>query len=123
MWAAQVRRTSRPEVGVATTTTVEVTATGESPLLSTSAVVGGIVTGDEIIHLPLIDQNAVNLALTQAQFAGGIGTGVSVAGGSTMTLATTVNGISVSSHNRLDRAGGTAAFVPVDPDGGHGGRG
>jgi hypothetical protein len=105
---AQVRLNFALEVGAATTT-VEVVAAGESPLLATSAVVGGIVTGDQILHLPLIDQNAANLALTQAQFAGGIGTGVSVAGGSTMTLATTVNGISVS-NNRLDRAGGLLSF-------------
>lgn len=105
---AQVRLNFALEVGSANTT-VEVTAAGESPLLTTSAVVGGLVTGDEILHLPLIDQNAANLALTQAQFAGGIGTGVSVAGGSTMMLATTVNGISVS-NNRLDRAGGLLSF-------------
>jgi hypothetical protein len=105
---AQVRLNFALEVGAATTITT-VTAAAESPLLTTSAVVGGVVTGDEILHLPLIDQNAANLALTQAQFAGGIGTGVSVAGGSTMTLATTVNGISVS-NNRLDRAGGLLSF-------------
>ncbi len=105
---AQVRLNFALEVG-ATSSTVEVTATGESPLLTTSAVVGGIITGDQILHLPLIDQNAANLALTQAQFAGGIGGGVSVAGGSTMMLATTVNGISVS-NNRLDRAGGLLSF-------------
>ena len=109
MSAAQVRLNfPAREVGAATTT-VEVTAAAESPLMTTSAVVGGIVTGDEILHLPLIDQNAANLALTQAQFAGGIGGGVSVAGGSTMTLATTVNGISVS-NTRLDRAGGLLSF-------------
>jgi Carboxypeptidase regulatory-like domain len=106
--SAQVRLNFTLEVGAATTIT-EVTAAAESPLLTTSAVVGGIVTGDQILHLPLIDQNAANLALTQAQFAGGIGGGVSVAGGSTMTLATTVNGISVS-NNRLDRAGGLLSF-------------
>jgi len=105
---AQVRLNFALEVGAATST-VEVTAAGESPLMVTSAVVGGIVTGDEILHLPLIDQNAANLALTQAQFAGGIGGGVSVAGGSTMMLATTVNGISVS-NTRLDRAGGLLSF-------------
>jgi hypothetical protein len=105
---AQVRLNFTLEVGAPTTVT-EVTAAAESPLLTTSAVVGGVVTGNEILNLPLIDQNAVNLALTQAQFAGGIGTGVSVAGGSTMTLATTVNGISVS-NNRLDRAGGLLSF-------------
>jgi hypothetical protein len=105
---AQVRLNFTLEVGSATTITT-VTAAAESPLLTTSAVVGGVITGDEILHLPLIDQNAANLALTQAQFAGGIGTGVSVAGGSTMTLATTVNGISVS-NNRLDRAGGLLSF-------------
>src|SRR5580704_4305960 len=105
---AQVRLNFALEVG-ATSSTVEVAATGESPLLTTSAVVGGIITGDQILHLPLIDQNAANLALTQAQFAGGIGGGVSVAGGSTMMLATTVNGISVS-NNRLDRAGGLLSF-------------
>ncbi len=105
---AQVRLNFTLEVGAATTIT-EVTAAAESPLLTTSAVVGGIVTGDSILLPSLIDQNAANLALTQAQFAGGIGTGVSVAGGSTMTLATTVNGISVS-NNRLDRAGGLLSF-------------
>ncbi|SPF38799.1 conserved exported hypothetical protein [Candidatus Sulfopaludibacter sp. SbA4] len=105
---AQVRLNFTLIVGAANTT-VEVAAAAESPLLTTSAVVGGIVTGDEILHLPLIDQNAANLALTQAQFAGGIGGGVSVAGGSTMMLATTVNGISVS-NNRLDRAGGLLSF-------------
>jgi hypothetical protein len=106
--SAQVRLNFALEVGSATTT-MTVTAAAESPLLTTSAVVGGVITGDEILHLPLIDQNAANLALTQAQFAGGIGTGVTVAGGSTMTLATTVNGISVS-NNRLDRAGGLLSF-------------
>jgi hypothetical protein len=105
---AQVRLNFTLTVG-ASNTAVEVAAAAESPLLTTSAVVGGIITGDEILHLPLIDQNAANLALTQAQFAGGIGGGVSVAGGSTMTLATTVNGISVS-NNRLDRAGGLLSF-------------
>ncbi len=105
---AQVRLNFTLSVGEANTT-VEVASAAESPLLATSAVVGGIVTGDEILHLPLIDQNAANLALTQAQFAGGIGGGVSVAGGSTMTLGTTVNGISVS-NNRLDRAGGLLSF-------------
>jgi hypothetical protein len=105
---AQVRLNFTLTVGAANTT-VEVSTAAESPLLTTSAAVGGVITGDEILHLPLIDQNAVNLALTQAQFAGGIGAGVSVAGGSTMTLATTVNGISVS-NNRLDRAGGLLSF-------------
>jgi hypothetical protein len=106
--SAQVRLNFTLEVGV-TASTVEVAAAAESPLLATSASVGGIVTGDSILHLPLIDQNAANLALTQAQFAGGIGGGVSVAGGSTMTLGVTVNGISVS-NNRLDRAGGLQSF-------------
>ena len=105
---AQVRLNFALQVGAASTT-MEVVAAAESPLMATSAVVGGIITGDEIVHLPLIDQNAANLALTQAQFAGGIGGAVSVAGGSTMTLATTVNGISVS-NNRLDRAGGLLSF-------------
>lgn len=105
---AQARLNFALEVGAANTT-VEVQASGESPLMAANAVVGGIVTGDEILHLPLIDQNAANLALTQAQFAGGIGGGVSVAGGSTMMLATTVNGISVS-NTRLDRAGGLLSF-------------
>jgi len=105
---AQVRLNFTLTVGAANTT-VEVAGAAESPLLTTSAVVGGIITGDQILHLPLIDQNAANLALTQAQFAGGIGGGVSVAGGSTMTLGVTVNGISVS-NNRLDRAGGLQSF-------------
>src|SRR5580700_1195519 len=105
---AQVRLNFALEVGAATTITT-VTAAAESPLLTTSAMVGGVVTGDSILHLPLIDQNAANLALTQAQFAGGIGGGVSVAGGSTMTLGVTLNGISVS-NNRLDRAGGLLSF-------------
>ena len=60
---AQVRLNFALEVGAATTITT-VTAAAESPLLTTSAVVGGIVTGDEILHLPLIDQNAANLALS-----------------------------------------------------------
>ena len=105
---AQVRLNFTLEVGSATTT-MEVTAAAESPLLTTSSVVGGIVTGQQILDLPLIDQGASNLALTQAQFAGGIGSGVSVAGGGTMALSTTVNGISVS-NNRLDRAGGLLSF-------------
>lgn len=48
---AQVRLNFTLEVGAATTIT-EVTAAAESPLLTTSAVVGGIVTGDQILHLP-----------------------------------------------------------------------
>jgi hypothetical protein len=90
-------------------TTVEVTAAGESPLLASSAVVGGVITGQQVLDLPLIDQNAASLALTQPGFAGGIGGGVSVAGGSTLALLTTVNGISVS-NTRLDRAGGLNSF-------------
>src|SRR5262249_36292006 len=87
---------------------VEVAA--ESPLLAaTSASVGGVITGQQILDLPLIDQSATSLALTQPQFAGGIGTGVSVAGGATLSLLTTVNGISVS-NTRLDRAGGLQSF-------------
>jgi len=89
-------------------TTVDV-AVAESPLLATTATIGGVITGQQILDLPLIDQNAPSLALTQPQFAGGIGTGVNVAGGSTMALLTTVNGISVS-NTRLDRAGGLQSF-------------
>src|ERR1035438_5601177 len=44
---AQVRLNFVLEVGSATTT-VSVTASAESPLLTTGAAVGGIVTGDEI---------------------------------------------------------------------------
>jgi hypothetical protein len=89
-------------------TNVEV-AVAESPLLATTATVGGVINGQQILDLPLIDQSASSLALTQPQFAGGIGTGVSVAGGSTISLLTTVNGISVS-NTRLDRAGGLQSF-------------
>src|SRR5438034_5849287 len=92
--------------GVATTVDVAAEA---SPLLATTASVGGVIRGQQILDLPLIDQSATSLALTQAQFAGGIGGGVSVAGGSTMSLLTTVNGISVS-NTRLDRAGGLQSF-------------
>src|SRR5262249_15721572 len=89
-------------------TNVEV-AGAESPRLATTARVGGVINGQQILDLPLIDQSASSLALTQPQFAGGIGTGVSVAGGSTISLLTTVNGISVS-NTRLDRAGGLQSF-------------
>jgi hypothetical protein len=92
--------------GVATTVDVAVEA---SPLLATTATVGGVIQGQQILDLPLIDQSATSLALTQPQFAGGIGGGVSVAGGTTMSLLTTVNGISVS-NTRLDRAGGLQSF-------------
>src|SRR5262249_52108089 len=107
--SAQLRINVTMPVAAAGATTLTVMAAGESPLLATSAVVGGIVTGQQILDLPLIDTNAANLALTQAQFAGGIGGAVSVAGGSVMSLATTVNGISVS-NTRLDRAGGLLSF-------------
>lgn len=90
-------------------TTVEVVATAVSPLTSSSAVVGGIVTGQQILQLPTIDRGATNLALTMPGFAGGIGGGVSVAGGATLALLTTVNGISVT-NTRLDRAGGLQSF-------------
>src|SRR5438552_1545600 len=72
---------------VATTVDVSVET---SPLLATSATVGGVIQGQQILDLPLIDQNATSLALTQPQFAGGIGGGVSVAGGGTLALLTTV---------------------------------
>jgi hypothetical protein len=86
-------------------TTVEVTASAESPLLATSANVGGVLQGQQVLDLPLVDQNASSLALTQAGFAGGIGSGVNVAGGSTQALSVTVNGIDVT-NRRLDRNGG-----------------
>jgi Carboxypeptidase regulatory-like domain len=107
--SAQLRLNVTLPVSSAGSTKVEVMAAGESPLLASSAVVGGIVTGQQILDLPLIDTNAANLALTQAQFAGGIGGAVSVAGGSAINLGVTVNGISVS-NTRLDRAGGLLSF-------------
>lgn len=102
--AAQVRLNFTLPVAKGTTT-VEVTAAGESPLLATSANVGGVLQGQQVLDLPLIDQNATNLALTQAGFAGGIGSGVNVAGGSTQALSVTVNGIDVT-NKRVDRNGG-----------------
>jgi len=90
-------------------TTLEVTAAAESPLLASSAVVGGVVQGQQILDLPLIDRSANNLAISQAGFAGGVGTGVNVAGGTTQSLLTTLNGISVT-NNRLTRAGGLNSF-------------
>jgi hypothetical protein len=90
-------------------TTVEVTAAGQSPLLTASSVVGGVVQGQQILDLPLIDRGANNLAISQAGFAGGVGTGVNVAGGATQSLVTTVNGINVT-NTRLNRAGGLNSF-------------
>jgi hypothetical protein len=105
--AAQVRLNFNLSVeGGATNVDV---AVAESPLLATTATIGGVITGQQILDLPLIDQSATSLALTQPQFAGGIGTGVTVAGGATLALLTTVNGISVS-NTRLDRAGGLQSF-------------
>ena len=86
-------------------TTVEVQAAAESPLLATTSNVGGVIQGQQVLDLPLVDQNATNLALTQAGFAGGIGSGVNVAGGSTQALSVTVNGIDVT-NKRVDRNGG-----------------
>jgi hypothetical protein len=86
-------------------TTLEITAAAESPLLANTAVVSGLLTGKQILDLPLIDREATNLALTQAALAGGLGTGVNVAGGSTQSLVTTLNGINVS-NMRINRAGG-----------------
>jgi hypothetical protein len=91
------------------TTTMEVNAAGESPLLAASSVVGGVIQGQQILDLPLIDRSANNLAISQAGFAGGIGTGVNVAGGATQSLLTTVNGINVT-NTRLTRAGGLNSF-------------
>ena len=90
-------------------TTLEVTASAESPLLATTAVVSGLLTGKQILDLPLIDRDATNLALTQAALAGGIGTGVNVAGGNTQSLVTSLNGINIS-NTRLNRAGGLDSF-------------
>ena len=81
---------------------VEVTAAAESPLLAASSNVGGVIQGQQVLDLPLVDQNATNLAVTQAGFAGGIGSGVNVNGGATHALMVTVNGIDVS-NTRLDR--------------------
>jgi hypothetical protein len=104
---AQIRLNfALPVSGVSTTVDVA----EASPLLATTnSTVGGVITGQQILDLPLIDQSATSLALTQPQFAGGIGGGVSVAGGATLSLLTTVNGISVS-NTRLDRAGGLQSF-------------
>ena len=68
-----------------------------------------MIRGQQILDLPLIDRNAANLAMTQAGFAGGLGEGVNVAGGSTQSLVTTLNGINVS-NTRLNRAGGLESF-------------
>src|SRR5262249_8621997 len=81
-----------------------------SPLLATTnATVGGVITGQQILDLPLIDQSASSLALTQPQFAGGIGGPGRVAGGAAPSLLTTGKRISVS-NTRLDRAGGLQSF-------------
>ena len=88
---------------------IEVSAVGDSPLLASSPVVGGLITGQQILDLPLIDQGATNLALTQSGLSGGIGTGVSAVGGQTQALSVTLNGISVS-NTRLNRAGGLDSF-------------
>ena len=106
--AAQVRLNFTLPVASGTEK-VEVTAVGDSPLLATSPVVGGLVTGQQILDLPLIDQSATNLALTQSGLNGGIGAGVSVVGGQTQALSVTLNGISVS-NTRLNRAGGLDSF-------------
>ena len=90
-------------------TTVEVSAAAESPLLASTAVVGNVIRGQQILDLPLIDRSAANLAITQAGFEGGLGEGVNVAGGSTQSLVTTLNGINVS-NTRLNRAGGLESF-------------
>jgi len=92
-----------------TATTVEVSAAAESPLLTATSVVGNVIRGQQILDLPLIDRSAVNLATTQANFSGGLGEGVNVAGGSTQSLMTTLNGINVS-NTRLNRAGGLESF-------------
>jgi hypothetical protein len=96
-----------PVAGAATT--LEVTAAAESPLLATTSVVSGLLTGKQILDMPLIDRSATNLALTQAALAGGIGTGVSVAGGTVQSLMVTLNGINIS-NTRLNRAGGLESF-------------
>jgi hypothetical protein len=106
--AANVRLNFKLPVA-GTTTTVEVTAAAESPLLATSAVVSGLLTGKQILDLPLIDRDAANLALTQAGLAGGLGTGVNVAGGNTQSLMTSLNGINIS-NTRINRAGGLDSF-------------
>lgn len=106
--AANVRLNFKLPVA-GTTTTLEVTAAAESPLLATSAVISGLLTGKQIIDLPLIDRDATNLALTQPAMAGGLGTGVNVAGGSTQSLMITLNGINIS-NTRLNRAGGLDSF-------------
>jgi len=106
--AAQVRRNFTLSVSEVATV-VEVAAAAESPLMASGAVVGGILPRQQIEDLPLIDRSAANLALTQAGIDGGIGEGVSVAGASTMSLAVTVDGISVS-NTRIDRAGGLNSF-------------
>jgi len=90
-------------------TVVEVAAAAESPLMASGAVVGSVLPRQQIEDLPLVDRSAANLALTQAGIDGGIGEGVSVAGASTMALAVTVDGISVS-NTRISRAGGLHSF-------------
>ncbi len=90
-------------------TTVDVTAAAESPLLTASSVVGNVITGQQILDLPLVDRNATNLALSQAGIAGGIGEGAIIGGGTQQSLVTTLNGVNVS-NTRLTRAGGLNSF-------------
>ena len=92
-----------------TSTTLEVSASAESPLNIASSVVGSVVRGQQILDLPLLDRSATNLAITQAGIVGGLGEGVNVAGGSTQALVTTLNGINVS-NTRINRAGGLESF-------------
>ena len=90
-------------------TTVDVTASAESPLLTASSVIGNVITGQQILDLPLVDRNATNLAISQPGIAGGIGEGAIIAGGTQQSLVLSLNGINVS-NTRLTRAGGLQSY-------------
>jgi len=102
--AAQVRLNFTLPVASGTDK-IEVSAVGDSPLLASSPVVGGLITGQQILDLPLIDQSATNLALTQSGLSGGIGAGVSAVGGQTQ-----------AAHTHL-RDSDPATFEPVQETG------
>src|SRR5207247_2580485 len=88
--------------------TVQVTAPQESPLAASTASVGGVINGRQILELPLPDRDALGLVLTQAGVVG-----ANFAGTRISALNVTRDGINVG-DNFINSGVFSQTFASVD---------
>lgn len=104
---ARVQLDVKLEVG-AVSESVEVTSDSASPLSYATASVGGVITGQKVLDLPLPARNALGLVLTQAGIVGD-----NFSGNRTAALNITMDGLNVQDQ-RNHQGLSSPVFTSVD---------